>query len=182
MKGGRTGAALMRDAEGFDAFYAASVRRVTGQVYLMTGRGSEADDCVQEAYARAWQRWGRVSGYHDPEAWVRTVAYRISVDKWRGGVRRRAAHRRYGMTENLPGVGPDRVAIMEALRRIPAVQRQAIVLYHYVGLPVQQVADETGVPPGTVKARLARGRQALAALLSDPPASGDNDPGVTSHA
>ena len=172
----------MRDAESFDAFYAASVRRVTGQVYLMTGGRPEADDCVQEAYARAWQRWGRVSGYDDPEAWVRTVAYRISVDTWRRGVRRRAAHRRYGMTENLPGVGPDRVAIMDALRRIPAAQRQAIVLYHLVGLPVEQVARETGVPAGTVKARLARGRHALAALLSDPPAPGNHGPGVTSHA
>ncbi len=173
----------MRDAESFDVFYAASVRRVTGQVYLMTGSRSEADDCVQEAYARAWQRWGRVSGYHDPEAWVRTVAYRISVDTWRHSLRRRAAYRRYGMTENLPGVGPDRVAIIDALRRIPAAQRQAIVLYHLVGLPVEQVARETGVPAGTVKARLARGRQALAALLSDhPPASGDHGPGVSSHA
>ncbi|HEV2452024.1 MAG TPA: sigma factor [Streptosporangiaceae bacterium] len=70
----------MRNAEGFDAFYAASVRRVTGQLYLMTGSQTEADDSVQEAYARAWQRWGRVSGYDDPEAWVRTVAYRVSVD------------------------------------------------------------------------------------------------------
>jgi RNA polymerase sigma-70 factor (ECF subfamily) len=38
-------------------------------------------------------------------------------------------------------------------------------LHHVVGLPVAAVADETGVPVGTVKARLSRGRQALAALL-----------------
>jgi RNA polymerase sigma-70 factor, ECF subfamily len=173
----------MRDAESFDAFYAASVRRVTGQVYLMTGSRSEADDWVQEAYARAWQRWGRVSGYHDPEAWVRTVAYRIGVDTWRRSLRRRDAHRRYGMTENLAGVSPDRVAIVDALRRITPAQRQAIVLYHLAGLSVEQVARETGVPAGTVKARLARGRQALAPLLSDhPPASGDHGPGVANHA
>jgi len=173
----------MRDAESFDAFYAASVRRVTGQVYLMTGSQSEAADCVQEAYARAWQRWGRVSGYDDPEAWVRTVAYRISVDTWRRAVRRRAAHLKYEPAGNLPAVSPDRVAIVDALRRIPAAQRQAIVLYHLVGLPVEQVAHETGVPTGTVKARLARGRQALAPLLSDhPPASDDRGRGVTNHA
>lgn len=167
----------MRDADSFDAFYAASVQRVTSQVYLMTGSRSEVDDWVQEAYARAWQRWGRVSGYHDPEAWVRTVAYRIGVDTWRRTLRRRAAHRRYGTTENLPGVGPDRVAITDALRQIPAAQRQAIVLFHLAGLSVEQVAHEVGVPAGTVKARLARGRQALAALLSD-----DHGSGVTSHA
>jgi RNA polymerase sigma-70 factor (ECF subfamily) len=173
----------MRDAESFDAFYAASVRRVTGQVYLMTGSKSEAADCVQEAYARAWQRWGRVSGYDDPEAWVRTVAYRISVDTWRRTVRRRAAHLKAGPAGSLPAISPDRVAIVEALRRIPAAQRQAIVLYHLVGLPVEQVAQETGVSTGTVKARLARGRQALAPLLSEhPPASDDHGRGVTNHA
>jgi RNA polymerase sigma-70 factor (ECF subfamily) len=173
----------MRDAEGFDAFYAATVRRVTGQVYLMTGSPSEAADCVQEAYARAWQRWGRVSGYDDPEAWVRTVAYRVSVDMWRRTVRRRTAHLRHGPTGDLPGVSPDRVAIVDALRRIPAAQREAIVLYHLVGLPVEQVAHELGVPAGTVKARLARGRQALAPLLADhPPAPGDHDRGVANHA
>lgn len=173
----------MRDADSFDAFYAASIRRVTGQLYLMTGSQGEADDCVQEAFARAWQHWGRVSGYHDPEAWVRTVAYRISVDSWRRTLRRRVAHRRYGPAGDQPGIGPDRVAITEALRRIPATQRQAIVLYHLAGLSVEQVAHEMGVPAGTVKARLARGRQALAVLLSDqPPASDDHGPEVTSRA
>ncbi len=62
----------MRDPATFDAFYSGSVRRVTGQLYAMTGSRAEAEDCVQEAYARAWQRWDKVSGYCDPEAWVRT--------------------------------------------------------------------------------------------------------------
>ena len=66
----------MRDPATFDAFYSGSVQRLTGQLYAMTGSRAEAEDCVQEAYARAWQRWDKVSGYCDPEAWVRTVAYR----------------------------------------------------------------------------------------------------------
>jgi len=43
----------MRDPGTFDAFYSGSVRRVTGQLYAMTGSRTEAEDCVQEAYARA---------------------------------------------------------------------------------------------------------------------------------
>lgn len=173
----------MGDAESFDAFYAATVRRVTGVLYVMTGSRPEAEDCVQEAYARAWQRWRRVSGYADPEGWVRTVAYRISVDTWRRASSRSAAHRRHGAADDLPAPGPDRVAVIDALRRIPASQRQAIVLYHLLGMRVEQVARETGVPPGTVKARLARGRQALAPLLSDRhPGPEDHGQGVSSHA
>jgi RNA polymerase sigma-70 factor (ECF subfamily) len=171
----------MTDADNFDGFYAASVRRVTSQLYAMTGSKAEAEDCVQEAYARAWQRWRKIAGYADPEAWVRTVAYRIGVDAWRRTLSRSAAHRRHGMATEVPGADPDHVAIIAALRQIPAVQRRAIVLYHLVGMPVDQVARETGVPVGTVKARLSRGRQALAPLLSDPPpAAGTQDQGTSS--
>jgi len=151
----------MRDPGTFDAFYSGSVRRVTGQLYAMTGSRAEAEDCVQEAYARAWQRWDKVSGYCDPEAWVRTVAYRVSISTWRKAANMRAAHRRHGAPGDSRGLSPDYVAIVAALRKIPPRQRQAIVLYHLVGLSVEEIATETGAPAGTVKARLSRGRQAL---------------------
>jgi RNA polymerase sigma-70 factor, ECF subfamily len=157
----------MRDPGNFDAFYSGSVRRITGQVYAMTGSRAEAEDCVQEAYARAWQRWDKVSGYYDPEAWVRTVAYRVSISTWRKTANMRAAHRRHGVPDDLRGLSPDYVAIIAALRKIPPHQRQAIVLYHLVGLSVEEIARETGAAPGTVKARLSRGRQALAPHLAE---------------
>jgi len=157
----------MRDPGNFDAFYSGSVRRVIGQLYALTGSRAEAEDCVQEAYARAWQRWDKVSDYGDPEAWVRTVAYRISISTWRKAANMRAAHRRHGVPDELRGMSPDYVAIIAALRKISARQRQAIVLHHLVGLSVEEVASEIGAPTGTVKARLARGRQALAPHLTE---------------
>jgi RNA polymerase sigma-70 factor (ECF subfamily) len=157
----------MRDPGNFDAFYSSSVRRITGQLYAMTGSRVEAEDCVQEAYARAWQRWDRVSGYGDPEAWVRTVAYRVSISTWRKTANMRVAHRRHGAPDDPHGMSPDYVAIIAALRKIAPRQRQAIVLYHLVGLSVEEIATETGVPAGTVKARLSRGRQALAPHLAE---------------
>jgi RNA polymerase sigma-70 factor (ECF subfamily) len=157
----------MRDPGDFDAFYAASVRRVTSQVYAMTGSRAEAEDITQEAFARAWQHWSRVSGYGDPEAWVRTVAFRIRVSIWRKSTNRLIAHRRHGPPDQESDLSPDYVAIVAALRRITPEQRRAIVLHHLVGLSVAEIAAETGVAVGTVKARLSRGRQALAPHLSD---------------
>ncbi len=55
--------------------------------------------------------------------------------------------------------------LVDALRRIPEAQRHAVVLHHLVGLSVEEVARETGAPTGTVKARLSRGRSALAAVI-----------------
>ena len=59
------------------------------------------------------------------------------------------------------------MALVAALRQLPEPQRQALVLHHIVDLPVHDVAREVGVPEGTIKARLSRGRAALAALLAD---------------
>jgi RNA polymerase sigma-70 factor (ECF subfamily) len=157
----------MRDAGTFDAFYAGTARRLVGQLYALTGNRTEAEDCVQEAYARAWQRWDKVSGYGDPEAWVRTVAYRISVSSWRKATSMRDAHRRHGAPDDGSGLNPDYVAIMTALRQVSEGQRQAIVLHHLVGLSVEEIAEQTGAAAGTVKARLSRGRQALAPLLDE---------------
>jgi RNA polymerase sigma-70 factor, ECF subfamily len=53
------------------------------------------------------------------------------------------------------------------LRELPLQQRQALVMHHMLGIPVAQIAAEQGVAVGTVKARLSRGRAALAPLLVD---------------
>jgi RNA polymerase sigma-70 factor (ECF subfamily) len=157
----------MHDTSDFDAFYAGCVRRVTSHVYAMTGSRAEAEDLAQEAFAKAWQHWDRVSGYADPEAWVRTVAFRAGVSTWRKTVNRLRAQRRHGPPGEQPETSADNVAIVAALRRIAPVQRQAIVLHHLVGLSLEEIAAETGVAVGTVKARLSRGRRALAPHVSD---------------
>jgi RNA polymerase sigma-70 factor (ECF subfamily) len=150
----------------FDEFYATSCRRVVGQVYAMIGDLGEAEDAVHEAFIRAWQRWSKLRGYADPEAWVRTVAYRAAVSSWRKAVNRFAAHRRHGISD-VPELGPEHVVLVQAMRKLSADQRRALVLHHVVGLPVEDVAREMGVAVGTVKSRLSRGRQALAGELSD---------------
>jgi RNA polymerase sigma-70 factor (ECF subfamily) len=159
----------VRDSSSFDAFYAGTRRRVTHQLYAMTGDLGEAQDVAQEAYARAWQRWSRVSSYEDPEAWVRTVAWRIAVSRWRKARNALSAHRRHRVSGIVPEPSVDTVALVAALRRLPESQRRAVVLFHLCDLSIEQIAGDTGAPVGTVKARLARGRTALAALLEDNP-------------
>lgn len=155
----------MRDSRGFDEFYLATVSRVVAQLYAMVGDLPEAEDAVQEAYARAWQRWRAIQDYTDPASWVRTVAYRIAVSSWRRSRSRRAAQARWGTGAPSAQLDPDTVALVDALRRIPPDQRRAIVLHHLAGLPVKDIAAETGASVGAVKTRLSRGRQALAPLL-----------------
>ena len=148
----------------FDAFYASTSASLVRQVHAFCGDLGEAQDCVQEAYARAWQRWSRISEYDVPAAWVRQVACRLAVSRFR---RLQVGRGLLPRTQDVPELDPSRVALVAALRQIPDSQRLAIVLHHVADLSVEDVARETGVPVGTVKARLSRGRAALALLLSD---------------
>jgi RNA polymerase sigma-70 factor (ECF subfamily) len=69
--------------------------------------------------------------------------------------------------------GPESVALVGALRKLPEAQRRAVVLHHMGGLSIAEIAADEGVAEGTIKARLSRGRAALAGLLADRPATAD---------
>lgn len=157
------------DEREFDDFYSGSFRRITHQLHAMIGDRDEAQECVQEAFVRAWAHRRQLDRAEHPEAWVRTTAYRLAVSRWRRTMRgRRPADR--ALARPAAGAPPDesRVALVAALRQLPEEQRRALVLHHLADLPVRDVAAEVGAPEGTVKARLSRGRAALAALLADP--------------
>ncbi|WP_432476851.1 RNA polymerase sigma factor [Nocardioides sp. GXQ0305] len=158
------------DETEFDAFYTASFPRLVGQLYAMIGDREEAHDCVQEAFVRAWSHRRRLRTADHPEAWVRTTAYRLAVSRWRRAVRARRSPDR-AVSPALTADPPDEahVALVAALRKLPEPQRRALVLHHIADLPVHEVAREVDSPEGTVKARLSRGRDALAALIADTP-------------
>jgi RNA polymerase sigma-70 factor (ECF subfamily) len=154
----------MPDVAGFDEFYRGTGQRVLAYLYAAGGDLAEAQDAAQEAYMRAWQRWGSIAE-HDPEQWVRTVGWRILANRWRKLRGRLVAYRRHGLPPPVPALTEDAVALVTALRVLPAKLRVVIVMFHILELPVAAIAAETGTPVGTVKARLVRGRQELANLL-----------------
>jgi RNA polymerase sigma-70 factor (ECF subfamily) len=148
----------------FSVFYESVFARLVGQLRVVTG-DLEAEDIVQEALARASLRWARLQAYDAPEAWVRRVALNLAADRARRARRRLAALRRLGPPAPTPPVQIEDLALLEALRGLSVGQRQVLVLHYLVGMPVQEVARALGVPSGTVKVRLARGRSALATQL-----------------
>ncbi|MEW1756075.1 SigE family RNA polymerase sigma factor [Streptomyces cyaneofuscatus] len=160
---------MSKEAE-FDAFYAATAKRLVATVYAMTGDLAESEDAVQEAYARAWQRWDRLTREGDPLPWVRTVASRLAVSAWRRTRNRLRAQLRHGPASDDPGpsgVSGDRAALVAALRELRPDQRRAVVLHHLLDLPVEEVARETGSTSGAVRTRLSRARKQLGERLAD---------------
>ncbi len=156
------------DEREFDDFYAVSYPRVVAQLYAMIGNRDEAEECVQEAFVRAWSHRRKLDRAEHPEAWVRTTAHRLAVSRWRRTrLAKRPADRAVGARTSAAPPGEAHVALVRALEQLPEAQRHTLVLHHIADLPVHEVARELGVPEGTVKARLSRGRAALATLLAD---------------
>ena len=153
----------MSDIE-IQELYAASYRRLLGQLIGVTGSLTEAEDVVQEAFVRGLDHPRRLLGADSPEAWLRTVAVNLARSRWR------RAQRLVRLAPRLVEVPRDRdtegqVVLLHALRKLPAGQREVIALHHLADLTVEQVAETLGLPTGTVKARLSRGRAALSKLL-----------------
>jgi RNA polymerase sigma-70 factor (ECF subfamily) len=155
----------------YDAFYAEHFRPVSLQLFAYFGDSGDAADVTQEAFCRAWQRWSEVCRYDDPAAWVRRVAWRLAISRWRR-IRTALAHRG-ALAEPLAGPDIDgvHVDLVRALATLPPEQRRAVVLFYLADLSVGEIAEDAGVAEGTVKSWLHRGRLALRSKL-DPYSAG----------
>lgn len=145
--------------------HSSSYRRLVGQLFGVCGDLAEAEDVVQEAFVRAAARAGSFARVDNPEAWLRTTAVNLSRTRHRRRMLGRRLLARELPSVSAPDLSPDRIAVLDALRRLPQTQREAIALHHLADLPVDEVAQNLGVSSNTIKSRLRRGRAALAELL-----------------
>lgn len=74
-----------RDELEFAEFYDATWSRTLACTYAMTGDIGIAEELAQEAYTRAWTQWKKLAAYDEPAAWVRRVATRLTISRWRRG-------------------------------------------------------------------------------------------------
>jgi len=158
----------------FASFYVNTWGRTVACAFAVTAELAAAEDCAQEAYSRAWSRWSRLDAYEDPAGWVRQVATRLAISRWRRTRTALAFLRRTRGLEDAAGPDENAVALAVALTRIDSKQRRAIVLHYLADLSVADVARLENCPEGTIKARLARGRAALIPLLDDTASSQEN--------
>ncbi|GAA1734987.1 RNA polymerase sigma factor [Luedemannella helvata] len=154
-------------ADALTDLYRGSYRRLVLQLFAFTTDLTEAQDVVQEAFARALARPKGLDDVENPEAWLRTVAINV--------VRRRYRRRRLldtillrdrpvqAMVAEAPQ--PDRADLRAALAQLPRPYREVVVLHYLADLPVESVAQLLDIPVGTVKSRLSRARGALATQL-----------------
>jgi RNA polymerase sigma-70 factor (ECF subfamily) len=150
-------------------FLAMTYPRLVAGVALITGNRAAAEDAVQEALARAWERSERGEQIESLPAWVTRVAMNLSKSRLRR-MRVEAKHR--DSVARMPvadgGAASDsRIDIRRALAKLPHRQREVTVLRYYLGLNVVEIARTLELNEGTVKTSLFRARKSLAAALGE---------------
>jgi RNA polymerase sigma-70 factor (sigma-E family) len=134
---------------------------------LLTSDRRLAEELVQEAFLGLWRDWGRVRRHDAPLGYLRAVV----VNQARTSLRRRLLELRHRVIGPLAPAEPDlagRLAVREAVARLPMGKRACIALRFYADLTEEETARLLGISVGTVKSQTAKGLTRLAELLGDP--------------
>ena len=158
----------------FDDWYRESYRRVVAAMHLLTGDRVAAIDAADEAFARAYERWSRVSRMDSPLGWTWVVARNALRSGHRTNRRRADAQRRAASDQR--GTPPDiAIEVWDAVRRLPRREREVVALRYLGGMQEHEIADALGIAPGTVARALHDARGTLARTLRDAPVEDRHD-------
>lgn len=130
--------------------------------YTMLRSQADCADAVQEALLRAWNARGSLRGEENPKAWLLRILVNVCNDMLRKRKRRPVP-----LEEDVPAPQVDNLPLYDALDRLEVRLRLPIVLFYLDGLRVDEIAKVLGIPSGTVKGRMMRGRKQLARMLGE---------------
>jgi RNA polymerase sigma-70 factor (ECF subfamily) len=152
---------------GFEAFFEEQHARFFSALCFATGDAVEAEEIMQEAFVRIWERWERVREHPDPEGYL----FRTGFNLFRDG-RRRAllAARRVLHPQPLDDAFArveEREDVLEALRRLTPRQRAAIVLTDLLDVNSEEAGQMLGVRAATVRALASQARAAIRRRLEE---------------
>lgn len=138
---------------------------VYAYAFRLTGSGPDADDLAQQVFLVARQRWSQLRDWNRARAWLLAITRNCFLKDVR---RRQPVNETDGGVELSGVVGPgwevesiDRERLAIALESLSEPFRIALMMYYFEDLGYQEMADELGVPVGTVMSRLARAKQHL---------------------
>ena len=142
----------------FEEFFGTEYRPVVRALVLVTGDASMAEELAQEAFARAFERWGRVGKMASAAGYVYRTALNLNRSRMRRvtiGLRR--------IRDQRPEIPDPSQAheVREMLRSLPQAQREALMLVDWLDYSAEEAARILGVRPASVRGRLHRARRAL---------------------
>lgn len=168
-------ASLSGDPEAYAALVSQHQKMIRAVTFRMTGSLDDAEELAQDAFLRAHQQLGSFGGGSKFSTWLCQIAINLSLDWRRRETRRDDIHAKWAAgaaSENHLGGGfPDELSrrVQDALNRLPAKQRAAIVLTVYENQSHAEAAKTLGCTEATISWRVFAARQKLKRLLKDLP-------------
>ena len=172
-----TGPAVQRN-EAFTRMVAAYQGAIRRMCFLYLMDPALAEDAVQETFLKAYRRMDTFRADSRERTWLMSIAINTCRDMNRSAWLRHTEKR--VTPEELPipvdAVDEDAIALAEAIRRLPGKHRDAILLYYYQDMTIQETAKALHAAPSTIMKRLTQARDMLRDLLSDQPPSEGRHP------
>lgn len=146
----------------FERFAYDQYPQLVASLTLYCGDRWVAEELAQESLVRVWQRWDRVMVMAAPATWLYRVAMNLAASWFRRRRAERRAQRKMGTSERIDqSLTAEMLAVREAVAKLPASQRGAIVCRYFLDLSVAETADVLNLTPGSVKSATHRGLVAL---------------------
>lgn len=175
------------DAAAFDTLVLRYSGGVYALLYRLTEDAEEASDLTQETFLQTFKAIRNFRGEADLKTWIYRIAVNESRNRFRWWKRRRrektdsldapAGENQTALSDRLSSnsANPEEIVLQrereriltEALRNLPEIFREAVVLCDIEGLSYEEIAVALSINIGTVKSRIARGREELRRRLED---------------
>lgn len=165
-------AAQAGDAAAFERLYRANVGRVNALALRLTADSQRAEDLVQDAFVRAWEKLATFRGESSFPTWMHRLTLNVFLLAHRSEQRRGAREETHGELPDSPTTGSadalgaeGRMDLEQAIARLPEGARTAFVLHELQGYSHEEIAAFSGVAAATVRAQLHRARRRLMEML-----------------
>jgi RNA polymerase sigma-70 factor (ECF subfamily) len=147
--------------DSFEDFFEREQDRLLRVLWMVTGSRHEAEDIVQEAFIRVWERWPTVASMQSPAGYLQQIAMNIFRNRYRRA--KLALRKVVGAAPPVDAFASveDRISVSSALGRLTSRQRAALVLTDLLGYPAEEAGQMLGVAGTTVRSLTARAREVL---------------------
>lgn len=156
---------VVESGVGFETFFRAESATLFRRLWLITGNRTEAEDIMQDAFLRLWERWDRLGDVRDPTAYLYTTAMNVFRRRYRRGIMALRKVVAMGPGEDDFARADDRQVVRRVLATLAPRQRAALVLTEMLGFSSEEAGRALGVKASTVRALAYRGRAAFAKAM-----------------
>jgi len=157
----RPASAPLEASRSFETFYDAESRTLFRRLWLVTGNRGEAEELMQDAFLKVWERWEQVGAMDDPVGYL----YRTAMNLFRKRYRRAvvAIRRSIGLAPSRDDFADadDRETVRRVLSTLPPRQRAALVLTEMLGFSPDDAGRALGVHASTVRSLSHQGRESF---------------------